>query len=84
MISVDKSWFAFLIGYNCTSLPVSMNGKKHKKGCPGAVYSHGGPAWGYCVGDGGKYPWWKMCCKWTHQGCVPKGIVQNHCRFKSK
>ena len=43
----------------CLVLPGSMNGGKHPRGCPGAVWSNGSPAWSYCLNRDGRFPWWK-------------------------
>jgi len=54
----------------CSVLPMSMNGSKHPRGCPGAVWSNGGASRSYCT-NGKRFPWWKDCCKWD-KTCVPK------------
>ena len=58
----------------CATLPTSMNGASHPKGCPGAVYVSGSPSSTYCSGQSGKYPWWSKCCDWSiaSGSCVPK------------
>ena len=58
----------------CNYLPISPNGPKKGKGCPGAVYSNGSPAKRYCDGEGGKRPWYKECCTWKGGKCVAKDI----------
>ena len=71
-ISIYPSTAAF----DCSSLPKSMNGDDHPRGCPGAVWSDGRPSSGYCSGgNNDKYPWWATCCKFdTKQNkCVPNG-----------
>ena len=66
------------LGINCADLPTSMNGKKDNrghpipKGCPGAVWINGAPSQTYCNGDGERFPWWKECCEWTGDKCVPR------------
>ena len=59
----------------CLVLPGSMNGGKHPRGCPGAVWSSGSPAGSYCNGKGGKYPWWRDCCQWKDGSCKPKSVA---------
>jgi len=62
-------------GTKCLVLPMSMNGGKHPRGCPGAVWSSGSPAGSYCNGKGGKYPWWRDCCQWKDGSCKPKSVA---------
>ena len=49
-----------------------MNGDKHPRGCPGAVYSKGAPSYDYCMGGSdGQFPWWSKCCEWSrNKECV--------------
>ena len=61
----------------CLVLPGSMNGGKHPRGCPGAVWSNGKPAGSYCSGKGGKYPWWRDCCQWKDGSCKPKSVAMH-------
>ena len=58
----------------CAHLPVSMNGRSHPSGCPGAVQSNGSPSSTYCSGQNGRFPWWSTCCKWSDGDgvCKPK------------
>ena len=64
--------------FNCSDLPVSMNGQEFGSGCPGAVYhDDGSPSYNLCrgIGSNGKsYPWWKQCCFWNpyENKCHPK------------
>ena len=30
------------------------------------------PSKNYCT-NGGRFPWWKACCKWKDNKCVPNG-----------
>jgi len=62
----------------CLVLPGSMNGGKHPRGCPGAVWSSGSPAWSYCVNRSGRFPWWKDCCQWTGGSCKPKYTAEDY------
>lgn len=57
---------------DCYTLPGSMQGSSHPRGCPGAVWSNGSPSKKYCSGDDYKYPWWGHCCRWKNGECVPK------------
>ena len=57
---------------SCDVLPRSMNGLKFPKGCAGAVNTKGKFYKAYCDGDNGRFPWWKHCCKWESNQCVPK------------
>ena len=56
----------------CLTLPISMNGEKHPRGCPGAVLDTGSPSQDYCLGGNGKYPWWKKCCVFDDGKCISK------------
>ena len=65
--------------YDCSKLPVSMNGDSHPKGCAGAVWSNGEASKTYCDGKNSgvelpflTYPWWAHCCVWDGAKCVPK------------
>ncbi len=68
-------------GPQCLVLPGSMNGGKHPRGCPGAVWSNGNPAWSYCLNRDGRFPWWKDCCQWKDGSCKPKNTVKKMCRW---
>ena len=62
--------------FDCSDLPMSMNGPNFDYGCPGAVFGDGRPNQKYCNGDGYNgisYPWWKQCCFWDGNKCQPKG-----------
>merc|ERR1712007_18479 len=69
--------------YNCTDLPVSMNGVAfgdYSYGCPGARWMNGEFSEKYCKGkdsDGneGVYPWWSTCCDWENNECIAKGYT---------
>jgi len=56
----------------CAHLPVSMSGRTHPIGCPGAVNQNGSPSITYCSGQQGKFPWWSKCCRWSEGACQPK------------
>jgi len=62
-------------GTKCLVLPMSMNGGRFPRGCPGAVWSNSKPAHTYCNGKGGKYPWWRDCCQWEGGSCKPKPVA---------
>ena len=62
----------------CLVLPGSMNGGKHPRGCPGAVWSSGAPAWSYCLNKDGRFPWWKDCCQWKGGSCKPKYTAEDY------
>ena len=51
-----------------------MNGAAFPKGCAGAVWSNGDPAWSYCLnrGYGTTYSWYAYCCKWESNKCMTK------------
>jgi len=57
---------------NCQELRRSVNGEKFPYGCPGAVMSNGAPARAYCINSNGRMPWYKDCCIWQANKCVPK------------
>merc|ERR1712166_102269 len=78
-ISSDPASTAMVTRHACLVLPGSMNGGKHPRGCPGAVWRSGSPAASRCSGGGGKYPWWKDCCQWRGGSCKPKPTVATSC-----
>ena len=56
------------------------NGTNRKRGCPGAVNSHGMPRFELCTNTGfskGRFPWWNACCDWKNGRCVPKESGNN-------
>ena len=79
----------YILEYNCTDLPVSMNGVAFgddSYGCPGARWMNGEFSEKYCKGkdsDGneGVYPWWSTCCDWENNECIAKGNIENYFRF---
>lgn len=63
-----------------------MNGGKHPRGCPGAVYIDGNPSHDYCNGQNGQMTtamdlsWWNKCCKFSGGKCIPNdGVGANRC-----
>lgn len=58
--------------YDCSILPLSMNGASHPSGCPGAMWSNGQPSRSYCEGLGGVYALWSTCCQWDAGYCTHK------------
>lgn len=83
-VFAHRSWIKDQIhSDDCNTLPMSMNGKTHGDGCPGAVWSDGKPSKPYCDGEDHEkrpvFKWWQHCCKWEwneekeKHSCVPKG-----------
>ena len=69
-------WF---LAQDCNVLPNSAN-QGYEKGCKGAVYRGGKPSEDYCnnvAGANGRYPWYKECCKWENEECIPKVWTSN-------
>ena len=64
--------------------PISPNGEKFGRGCPGAVWSDGTPSEEYCYGKdaNGKYQpensWYVDCCMWRYDHYD----FQSQCRGK--
>jgi len=61
--------------FDCTVLPLSMNGHDSGYGCPGAIWTDGSASQRYCMGTDmddnvDAYPWWKTCCEWKDGACV--------------
>jgi hypothetical protein len=65
--------------YDCTILPLSMNGAQYPRGCPGAIWSTGDASKSYCEGGAcSEYLWWSACCQWDGNACQPKSTRRLH------
>lgn len=65
--------------YDCTILPLSMNGAQYPRGCPGAMWSTGNASKSYCEGGTcNEYLWWSACCQWDGDACQPKSNRRLH------
>ena len=91
MIYIYLQFFFFFIAPvpECCYLPSSMSSGVYdgkvvigEKGCPGAIWSSGGPSTTFCTNDD-RYPWWQTCCKWGGygSGCVPKSSRKDYIRI---
>ena len=73
--SAGYIYIPFSLDVDCSVLPISMNGNKFEKGCPGAVWSNGVPARAYCENKNGQFSWWQACCAWIDGRCISGNCV---------